>query len=295
MENICEYAEKEPLLISGLVWIAVESLRLSSLERLVPWEKTDVSWLEEQSAKLAELEKKVVDVQQRAVYGEAVFAINAQRLICSGKASQDADSNASKIEPRVMRWFFPQIWRMLAQDAADGMKIYKVSDFSEFSEKSNDNLLINMISGALRTAGTHKFPSLVAGTRIMRSLIDVELQKRRNGRYPEQFDTLEDPFSKQPLKSKTGQCEQWISVLKFHEFNAEAESHADENKLDVSANDDSADNGLPFLDYDFEKVKKTIEAVQIWSVGPDGIDDGGLSIKTDSKVNDDIRFIIPIR
>ncbi len=282
MENICEYAGNEPLLISALVWIAVESLRLSSLERLVPWEKTDVAWLEEQSAKLAEQEKKVVDVQQRAVYGEAVFAINAQRLICSGKASQDADSNASKIEPRVMRWFFPQIWRMLAQDAAVGMNIYKVSDFSEFPEKSNDNLLINMISGALRTAGTHKFPSLFAGTRIMRSLIDVELHKRRTGCYPEQFDTLEDPFSRQPLKGKAGQCEQWISVLKFREHN--------DNNLDEY--DDN--NVPPIIDYDFEKESRTVDAVQIWSVGPDGIDDGGLSVMTDDKRKDDLRFIIRI-
>ena len=129
----------------------------------------------------------------------------------------------------------------------------------------------------------------------MRSLIDVELHKRRTGCYPEQFDTLEDPFSRQPLKGKAGQCEQWISVLKFREFNAEAEFHADEENLDASANVTSDNNGLPFLDYDFENVKKNIDAVQSWSVGPDGIDDGGLSVKTESKVNDDIRYIIPIQ
>lgn len=43
-------------------------------------------------------------------------------------------------------------------------------------------------------------------------------------------------------------------------------------------------------------AKRTVEAVQIWSVGPDGIDDGGINDKPEygsgEKAKDDIRFII---
>ena len=47
-----------------------------------------------------------------------------------------------------------------------------------------------------------------------------------------------------------------------------------------------------------ESSDEQIDAVQIWSVGPDGIDDGGLIDKSFSsdkeKRKDDIRFIIPV-
>ena len=51
--------------------------------------------------------------------------------------------------------------------------------------------------------------------------------------------------------------------------------------------------------YVFEKRERNVEAVQIWSVGPDGIDDGGLNKKaeygSEQKSTDDIRFIVPIQ
>ena len=41
--------------------------------------------------------------------------------------------------------------------------------------------------------------------------------------------------------------------------------------------------------YTFRTERRTIDAVQIWSVGPNGVDDVGL------RSTDDIRGIIPIR
>ena len=54
----------------------------------------------------------------------------------------------------------------------------------------------------------------------------------------------------------------------------------------------------PSGQWTLEGKTETIDAVQIWSVGPDGIDDGGLGVKgkgSDIRRTDDIRFIIPIR
>ena len=51
--------------------------------------------------------------------------------------------------------------------------------------------------------------------------------------------------------------------------------------------------------FDFFREESIIKAVQIWSVGPDGIDDGGLNKKaeygSEQKNKDDIRFVIPIQ
>ena len=41
--------------------------------------------------------------------------------------------------------------------------------------------------------------------------------------------------------------------------------------------------------YVFETEENTIDAVQIWSIGPDGIDDGGVR----EPPKDDIRLVVP--
>ena len=71
----------------------------------------------------------------------------------------------------------------------------------------------------------------------------------------------------------------------------------DKNVAEEEADGDSdlfAPQEEPWL---IEPQMETVEAVQIWSVGPDGIDDGGLSLKQEygsSEKKDDIRFIIPL-
>ena len=295
LENICAYMQNEPFLMGSLVWLAVEHMRLASLERLVPWEKTESAWLEAQAAKLAEMEETVKQVQQSAVYGEAVFAINAINLICN-----DGEKRSN---PCVLRWFLPQVWRMLANDAAEALKAYKISDFADFPEKRGDSFMMYMLSDALRHAGTHKFPAFVANLRIMRSLIDAELQKRRTGHYPDQLDTLQDPFSKQPLKYKKGQIE--LRITKLIPRKEDIEWWLSGDTAD-SKNTDAFDDSFggdsikepPILQFKAEDESKTLEGIQVWSVGPDCIDNGGTLDKLIDgswKRYDDLRYFIPLR
>ena len=109
--------------------------------------------------------------------------------------------------------------------------------------------------------------------------------KRRTGEYPDGIDGLpQDPFSGQPLKYMKGGC------LIVEEV-CQAKEKAEENN---ECNDDSS---VP--SFEFAKRERTVDAVQIWSVGPNGIDDGGLNKNaeygSEQKSTDDIRFIIPIR
>ena len=178
---------------------------------------------------------------------------------------------------------------MLANDAAEALKAYKISDFADFPEKRGDNFMMYMLSDALRHAGTHKFPALVANLRIMRCLIDAELQKRRTGHYPDQLDTLQDPFSKQPLKYKKGQIELRITKLIPRKEDIEWWLSGD------SFGNDSIKEP-PILQFKAEDESKTLEGIQVWSVGPDGIDNGGAPDKLIDgswKRNDDLRYFIP--
>ena len=289
LETICDYLQSEPFLIGSLVWIAAEHFRMMALERLIPWEQTETAWMEAQVAKLAELEETLKQVHRRAIFSEAVIEVNRFKLL----PAMDRDLvGRPMVKLTAVRWFFPQIWWMLANEAAEMMRAYKISDFSEFPETVGNNWLMGYLSGPpMHKAGTKKYPSLVAELRIMRGLIMAELHKRQTGSYPETLEELPiDPFSKQQLKYCKGTCQVKRSTLKLQPDKKDAEEDADGDS------DLFAPQEEPWV---FEPQMETIEAVQIWSVGPDGIDDGGENTKSEysssDRQMDDIRFIIPIQ
>ena len=60
-----------------------------------------------------------------------------------------------------------------------------------------------------------------------------------------------------------------------------------QEKVDGGGDEAAASSGLAFV-----QRERTLQAVQIWSVGPNGVDDGGVR---DNQAKDDIRFIVQIR
>ncbi len=163
----------------------------------------------------------------------------------------------------------------------------KVSTFDQLPQKATGSILVDMLIPALNRMGEKK-RSYLASCRVLRGLIAVELQKRRTGVYPDSPNDLPiDPFTSQPLKYRKGRCEITRYYAKWVPYETEEE---DEEAKDV----ESSSDGL----WTLEDKTETVNAVQIWSVGPDGIDDGGQdSVKgedSDARRMDDIRFIIPI-
>ncbi|NLF61237.1 MAG: hypothetical protein GX574_08790 [Lentisphaerae bacterium] len=148
-----------------------------------------------------------------------------------------------------------------------------ISDWSDFPGQETDNLFISLLSGALRTAAL-RFSALIAESRLLRGLIEAELIKRKEGSYPEQMENLLiDPFSGQPLRYKKGPCVVSVPVFKKTENFYSSE-----------------------IEYGMDMEERTIEAVQVWSVGPDGVDDGGIreipEYGSKEKEKDDLRLII---
>ncbi len=284
MENICDYLKTEPFLLGSLFWIESEHFRMQALKWFIPWDKIEPEWLEAQAVKLAEVEGRIALAKRRAIYGEAVTHINKFRVFL---AMDEDVADRPLVKLTALRWFFPQIWWWLTNEAADMLKEYKSDELPKVSQDIPvDNFLKVWFSPAFDRF-EKKFSQLAAHSRIMRGLIDAELRKRRTGRYPEQLDTLEDPFRKQPLKYKIGRCEIKTVTL----------TPVEENDSGEFGEDDS--DKSPHFSFNVKEEIKNVEAVQIWSVGPDGIDDGGMSRKrnyeTDERSMDDIRHIILIR
>ena len=132
----------------------------------------------------------------------------------------------------------------------------------------------------------------IASSRVLRSLLMAELHKRQTGVYPDTLEELPpDPFTDKPLQYRKGDCK----VIRYH---CKWLKHWEAD--DTSGTGEDNDETSKVRGYwTSEPQEETVEAVQIWSVGPNGIDDGGLNKKAEygsgQKSTDDIRFIIPIR
>ena len=106
------------------------------------------------------------------------------------------------------------------------------------------------------------YRKVLVRNRALRCAIDAVLEHRRTGAYPASMPSAaEDPYTGKPLKYRVGEC--W--------------------------------------DFDYDKQKTVpIQAVQIWSLGPNKTDDDGVffSLPGDPQNKnrrDDIRVLLPLK
>ena len=120
----------------------------------------------------------------------------------------------------------------------------------------------------------------------------AELARRKDGRWPDAMDDLpEDPFSHKPLKYAVGKYEMPEDHFQPND-NPEPFGISSEEQKQLRLTDEQAAEFTRPRKYTFKSERRTIDAVQIWSVGPNGVDDGGERLLNGK---DDIRFIIPIK
>lgn len=107
-----------------------------------------------------------------------------------------------------------------------------------------------MILPALQVSG-HMFTELTARARAMQALLKAEAHRREYGDFPETLSDLPiDPFTEKPMLYRYGDVKVCEGVL-----------HTAPGEETV------------WLDMAFRQVK----AVQVWSVGKNGEDDGGVN------------------
>lgn len=274
-----QYLQQDSFLISALVWAVCEELRLSGIEMLLESGKLPESTLHRLSAELAEQEKAIPPLLERVLYSEAVLIFDTCDDWASGEySSVDGASHAS---PRALGGFVPQLWWYLRREMANMAEFYNLLDLSQPEKKPafrHPNLLASVfIPSYLRIAT--KFDRLTARFRAVRGLIQAELYRRKHGNWPESLPDLPlDPFSGKPLLYRKGECVQQVKVLK-------------------QAGDTPPPKGRFFTDASTKWIAdeefRTVPAIQVWSVGPDGVDDGGF--RPDGSHCDDVRALLRLR
>ncbi len=251
LEYVRRYLGADHLLISHLVMISVENGYLDVLERVLPL--LPESELKKTRQSLRDRDREMAEMQLRAVYGEAVLAKDFCDGFAAGRRTSlmmvtEGDADGERLSLfRLCGGMLPGVYGHFFRNEAEMLRRFRVSGFSEMRSVkpgARNMLSAMMLPGLAQVAARER--ALSARYRAMTVLIDAELSKRSTGFYPENMSDLPvDPFSGQPMRY----CNARIPVIR-RVFREDLRSW--ENRL------------------------VAVDAVMVWSIGPDGRDDRGL-------------------
>ena len=257
-----DHLARDPVLVATLVLCAVENLRLDALERLLSSGQLKEGQLREMRKELTDCREEMKKIHSQAVYGEAVLAMDLCHLLAHGGKGSRENTEQVIHGAYAWRWLLPAYWYTCTRNREVLAKVYKGTAFSRLKprlKRSLHNYLASVLLPSFEIAGT-RIDALSARYLAMETLIGVELEKRRTGKYP---DVLKDPpkdIFGEPLVYRKGQ----IPYIR-RRWNAKI------NNPDAR--------------------KVMVDAVAVWSKGPDRKDDLGL-FEGWYKRPDDIRALI---
>lgn len=211
MGSVCAYLQKEPFLIGGLVWSAVEHQRLNCVEKLLESRLLADAKLDELDADLAALERDIPRDHQQSMYSEAVFGQDAIAGLEDGLLDLAYELSRPENPPGAFapyRWIFPDWWYYAAMDKKTFLQSYLLPDFTHFSMAPVNKMLLmsNILLPAFEKAG-YRFYALTARARGMRVLIRAEKYRRKHGEFPKTLAGLpRDPFTGKPLVYEVGRA-----------------------------------------------------------------------------------------
>ncbi|MBR4901815.1 MAG: hypothetical protein IKZ46_12830 [Victivallales bacterium] len=290
LDILCDFLSRDCFHIAFLIWRQVGLIRNEMLAKLLASGLPTDKWLEEQTNQLLHWEKSFEQKEKMILYSQAIINLELLQLVVGEHLTEwkayDFNGNWNYwLYFKSIRFSFPQGWWLAAKSARDCARVMKVTSFEQLPQKATGSVLADrMISSLSRTS--QKKRSYIASCRVLRGLIAVEQLKRRTGVYPDSPNDLPaDPFTNQPLKYRKGQCE----VRRYYAKWLPGETEEGAEDVEPSQNGE----------WTLEDKTETVEAVQIWSIGPDGIDDGGLDVVKEEgsdvwQRTDDIRFLLPI-
>ena len=262
-----QYPRQDPFMASALVWASCEELRLSGIEMLLESGKLPESVLHRIAAELAEQEKVIPPLLERISYSEAVQALDFCEFMKKGEFLPESESeDVCPASPVALRCFVPQLWWYFRREMAELARICNTPDIHHADMKQefrSSGILASMIAPDYSVI-SRPFLRLTARLRAVRGLIQAELHRQKHGSWPESLpDLLLDPYSGKPLLYRKGEC-----LLNFTRLDSEPPHRI-----------------LPEI--------HSIPAIQVWSVGPDGVDDGGF--RPDGSHCDDVRALLRLR
>ena len=272
MVKVRNYLAHDPtMVLPSLVMIGIENTRLDALEQLLSSGLLTKSQLIGQRDLLAKFRKQIPGIHARAVYGEAVVAMDLCDAFTYGRPAENPEGNLTIPPFYPYRWLFPAAWFVFTRIRDVFAVNYPVPDFTliPFNRKKEARLksTAHRAAGMLLCAGEaagNKFHSLTARYLAMETLIGIELEKRRTGKYPDKLENPPvDPFGEVLLYRKGK-----MPYIQYQRTTGTDQPYGKEKRI-------------------------TVDAVAVWSKGPNRKDDRGLSNwREDDKPTDDARAMM---
>lgn len=267
MKQANRYLQQDSISISLQIWAAREEFRLSGIEMLLESGRLPESVLHRLAAELTEQEKVIPPLLERTSYSEAVQALDFCEFMKKGDFLPESESeDVCPAPPEALRCFVPQLWWYFRREMAELLRICNIPDIHHADMKQeyrSPGILASMFAPNY-TVTSNRFLRLTARLRTVRGLIHAELYRQKHGDWPESLPDLPlDPYSGKPLLYRKGEC-----FLNFTRLDSEPPHCV-----------------LPEI--------HSVPAVQVWSVGPDGVDDGGF--RPDGSRCDDVRALLRLQ
>ena len=276
---IREYLEHDTSLLAILVMIAVDNIRLDSLEQLLASNMLRDDDLQDIQSFLRNSVKRMPEIKRNVLYFEAVLGSDAVYGLANGSMSGDTE-NAGAEGIKHYRFLAPGIWYLANRNYYNLLSRYNVESIDKVDKKieySPENLLAAMIMPPFKTSAD-RMMEMEMRYQAFNALIEAEKIKRKTGKHPEKLPlNITDYFSGKPLLYKVGKHQKRERFLK-------------KEKHPVGA----IEQGYY---YSTEYRTKTVYGVAVWSVGRNKTDDAGLYGTSDQNGNriDDPRALLVIQ
>ncbi len=267
------YLKGEVTIIDHLVRLATVSIQLSALRILL---ESDQLTEEELLSRRDELNDTFRDTQavlRRSLYGELTLELRTLDITARMRNPSDVDFSSPRIDFRSLRWLFPQFEYFLRRNMID------MIDYDIRFARDDGNVTPHGVFTELMAPSEcyrsifDRFEAELIATQV---LIDVELYRRRHGRYPEMLPETEprDPFGGAPFR--------YAVTTEEVDFRKPVDPPPKPpEKIELPG-----EPGVLTLTEPQEKsvvFTKTVPVVMVWSIGPNLRDDHG---KLDGKADD---------
>lgn len=255
--NCTRPLQYEPLTIGSMAWLNIKHIHLDAMERLLESRQMTDDDLKRLADDLTELKSQITVNHRQAMYSDAVYLDDFYLQLETGKTRNPVMAFAG------LRWFFPQLWLQASLDKNNMLRQYLAEEFSVFKDDSPSAFIFSHSWLRTRKHEGYVFKQLTARILAMQTLLRAEAYRREYGDFPENMqDMPNDPFFGKPMLYRYGTIEvpevtMFPIVINLDEIDDSDEEGADD-----------------FSDWD-TKLRQ-VKGVQVWSVGVNGKDDGGV-------------------
>lgn len=259
-QRITDSLKCDTTLISMLVFIAVEQIRLDGLEQMLSGNILTGDDLDIIQQYMVQSAGNMKNINRNALYFEAVMGEDILNGLANGSISQKHDFEGLA----KYRFLAPGMWYLGCCNYYELMKMYNHQSLCHVNDdiktSSPEKILAAMLIPALSQAGK-RMHDMEMRYQAFNVLIEAEKIKRRTGKYPEKLPLpVTDHFSSKPLNYKIGSHQIKEAYL------------TGRKKGDVPAG--SIEESFE-LKYNVNYRNKTVQGIAVWSIGKNKTDEDG--------------------